>query len=140
MRRGEELGWAFGWAGAPFWIMVAALALARGEAAEPPVRAVTDHLIGIDLSVLDANGLVGPPGGKSALSYEFCIPAGDSYAIDVRGINPSVIFSRASPGRIGCTASQVLVVGNTHQPGFASILQRLAELPYVERIIESHFE
>jgi hypothetical protein len=50
------------------------------------------------------------------------------------------MFFDGSPGRIGCGPDQVLVIGNTHRPDFAFVLQRLAELPYVERIEQAHFE
>ena len=32
------------------------------------------HKITFDMSRLDKDGLYGPPNGKRALSYEFCIP------------------------------------------------------------------
>jgi hypothetical protein len=99
-----------------------------------------DRVLGFDPSTLDANGLVGPADGKRALSYEFCIPADPTSAAEVRAIDPSARVYEASPGHIGCSREQVLVIGHTHQPGFAAILQRLADLPYVHRIDESHFE
>ncbi|MEA3643992.1 MAG: hypothetical protein VBE63_29320 [Lamprobacter sp.] len=97
-------------------------------------------VLAIDLSALDAQGLIGPPNGKRALSYEFCIPANDARVAEVRGIDPSAHIFPVSPGRIGCGSDQVLVIGHTHQPGFTSILKRLADLPYVERIEPSDFE
>jgi len=36
-------------------------------------------------------------------------------------------------------ASLLLVIGHTHQPNFAGILQRLADLPCADRIDESRF-
>ena len=97
-------------------------------------------VLGVDLSRLDANGLLGPPDGKRALSYEFCIPDENAPASEVQRIDPSARLFRASPGRIGCGTDQVLVIGHTHQPYFATILHRLAGLPYVERIERSDFE
>ncbi|MBK5942143.1 hypothetical protein [Halochromatium roseum] len=97
-------------------------------------------VLAIDLSALDAQGLVGPTDGKRALSYEFCIPANEARVAEVRGIDPSAQFFPVSPGRIGCGDHQQLVIGHTHQPGFASILRRLADLLYVERIEKSDFE
>lgn len=99
-----------------------------------------DRVLGFDPSTLDANGLVGPADGKRALSYEFCIPAEPTSAAEVRAIDPSARVYEASPGRIGCSREQVLVIGHTHQPDFAAILQRLADLPYVDRIEETHFD
>lgn len=100
----------------------------------------TGQVLGIDLSALDANGLVGPTNGKRSLSYEFCIPSGQIPAAEVGHIDPSAAFFPRSRGRIGCAPDQTLVIGHTHQLDFASILQQLANLPYVERIVESYFE
>lgn len=105
------------------------------EPAEPGVG-----VIGFDLCDLDAQGLVGPPDGKRALDYEFCIPAGEGFAAEVQAIDDSARFQPGSAGRIGCGPGQVLVLGNTHRPDFAFVLQRLAELPYVERIERAWFE
>lgn len=99
-----------------------------------------DNVLNFDPWSLDANGLIRPPDGKRALSYEFCIPAGEAYAAEVQATDPSARIYGASPGRIGCSREQLLVIGHTHQPDFAGILQRLADLPYVDRIDESHFE
>lgn len=125
-----------------FLLLAVALSFGPGVsgvfAAEPP--ALSPALIGFDLADLDAHGLVGPPDGKRALDYEFCIPAGDRFTAEVGAIDPSARFHAQSRGRIGCTAEQVLVLGNTHQWDFDWILQSLAELPYVERIERAWFE
>jgi hypothetical protein len=97
-------------------------------------------VIGFELCDLDASGLVGPADGKRALDYEFCIPAGEGFAAEVRAIDDSARFHPGSRGRIGCGSDEVLVLGNTHRPDFAFVLQRLAELPYVARIERAWFE
>jgi hypothetical protein len=97
-------------------------------------------VIGFELCDLDADGLIGPEDGKRAVDYEFCIPAGDGFVDEVRSIDVSARFHAESPGRIGCDQDQVLVLGNTHRPDFAFVLQRLADLPYVERIEQAFFE
>src|SRR5262245_61467581 len=74
--------------------------------------------IAFDLAQVDAQGLTGAPGALRALSYEFCIPAGEPHAAEVRTIDASAQLMPGSRGRIGCTAGQVLVVGSTHQPGY----------------------
>ncbi len=43
-------------------------------------------------------------------------------------------------GRIGCAASELLCIGNTHQPGFHEALAALSRLPYVARIEQAFFE
>ncbi|MCF7977234.1 MAG: hypothetical protein K9L82_04350 [Chromatiaceae bacterium] len=113
---------------------------ATAEASASASASAENQVLGIDLSALDADGLIGPPDGKRALSYEFCIPTGELQTKEIKDIDPSAQFFTASRGRIGCAPDQTLVIGHTHQLDFASILQQLASLPYVERIIESHFE
>lgn len=93
-----------------------------------------------DLSQLDADGLRGPPDGKVSLAYEFCIPKGDLYREQVRAIDSTVQFMGGSRGRIGATKQQCLCIGYTHQKGHRDVLRALAELPYVDRIIQCHFE
>lgn len=97
-------------------------------------------IIGFELDLLDDSGLYGPSDDRRALDYEYCIPEGQSYRHRVLAIDPSARFHPGSRGRIGCGAGQVLVLGNTHQPGYRLILLDLAELPFVERIVEAVFE
>jgi hypothetical protein len=58
----------------------------------------------------------------------------------VKTIDPTVKFFAQSPGRIGCGKDENLCIGSTHQKDFRKILQRLAELMYVQRIDQSFFE
>ncbi len=106
--------------------------------AEPQVSG--SGVIGFELGDLDAEGLIGPPDGKRAVDYEFCIPAGAAFIDEVRGIDPSARFMAGSRGRIGCGPEEVLVLGNTYRSDFAVVLQRLVELPYVERIEQAWYE
>jgi hypothetical protein len=94
----------------------------------------------LDLSRLNEDGLYGPPNGLRAPSYEFCIPARQDLADDVRAIDRTIEVSQTSRGRIGCTNGQYLCVGSTHQPGFRMVLTRLAQLDYVTRIDPSYAE
>ena len=93
----------------------------------------------IDLSVLDANGLRGPADGKVSIAYEFVIPNTDQCKAEVRSIDPTVQFMAGSQGRIGAGKHQFLCVGETRE-GYREILHSLAELPYIERIIQCYFE
>ena len=99
-----------------------------------------DYKLGFDPTLIGDDGLYGPPDGLRALDYEFCIPATAAAKMEVSAIGPSARFHAMSPGRIGCGAGQVLVLGNSHQPGFRELLRRLAELPYVQRIEQAWFE
>jgi hypothetical protein len=120
--------------GAAASVLAAVLALIAVAAAAVEPQGPVLGVIGFDLCEIDADGLVGPPGGKVALDYELCIPAAERFVAEVQAIDDSARFQPHSPGRIGCGPDQVLVLGNTQGPDFAFVLQRLADLPYVERI------
>ena len=95
--------------------------------------------IRFDLSALDESGLYGPPDGLRALDYEFCISDRPDTVARVRNIDGSVRMHRTR-GRIGCAASALLCIGNTHQPGFRAVLAALSRLPTVARIDQAFFE
>ena len=95
--------------------------------------------IGFDPRRVDASGLYGPPGGRRALDYEFCIPDSADLRLRVEAIDPSLHFS-TSPGRIGCGDGELLAIGNSRQQGFHGILEQLARLPFVVRIEPAWFE
>ncbi len=98
------------------------------------------RVIRFDVSQLDDEGLMGPPDGLRALSYEFCIPASEARVKEVEAIDSTVAIQRSSPGRIGCGEAEYLAIAHTHQPGFREVLDRLSRLPYVNEIQEAHFE
>ena len=88
---------------------------------------------------LDADGLAGPPGGKVAVNYEFCIPADAKTLREVQRIDTT---ARRYPGkgRVQCTDQEWLVLGSTHQPRYQRVLYELAALPYVREIQETFWE
>jgi len=96
--------------------------------------------IGFDINAIDKDGLIGPLDGKVALNYEFCIPANNQYFNQVRQIDPSVRFHKKSKGRVGCSKTEWLCIGNTEQEYARTKIQRLAELPFIKRIQRAHFE
>ena len=108
-----------------------------GEENDEPTPA---SKITFDTGRLDERGLAGPPDGLRSLMYEFCIPRDSARIADVRAIDPSVRVYPGSPGRIGCRADQALCIGETHQPGWRDVLDRLAGLAWIERIDESYAE
>lgn len=91
------------------------------------------HAIGPD-------GLRDPADGKVAVSYEFALPNTEECRDEVRAIDATVKFMPDSHGRIGASSSGCLCIGSTHQPNYRDVLRKLEELPYVDRIIECHFE
>ena len=99
-----------------------------------PEESVVMDKITFDLEQLDETGLYGPPDGKRSLDYEFCLPREAAYVDAVMAIDASVTLYPHSPGRIGCTADQILAIGNTHQPDAALVLMELANLDYIQRI------
>lgn len=96
--------------------------------------------ITFNLEKLDENGLYGPPDGRRALHYEFCIPAAPELEAQVRRLDPTSQIFPTSSGRIGCTEEEYLCLGNTHQPNFKTVLLTLAKLPYIKRIDQVFFE
>lgn len=111
------------------------LSVAAGGDGSPATRAK----IRFDLSVLDSAGLYGPPDGLRALAYEFCIPDNPEAIDRVRHIDGSLRLQKA-PGRAGCSSSELLCIGSTHQTGFREVLAALARLPFVVRIEQAFFE
>lgn len=96
--------------------------------------------IEIDLSVLDENGLRGEKEGKTSVSYEFCIPDNETCKNEIKSIDKTVQFFPGSKGRIGAKDGECLCIGNTNQTDFQIVLEKLASLSYIERIIECFFE
>jgi hypothetical protein len=95
--------------------------------------------IKLDFKQIDADGLSGPPKGKVAVNYEFCIPAEEKYWRQVRKTDSSA-RKNAGKGRVGCTEKQWLIIGSTHQKNYQRILFQLASLPYVEQIQQTYWE
>jgi hypothetical protein len=96
--------------------------------------------ITFDVASLDDDGLYGPPNGKRALSYEFCIPDIERYKSKVKRLDLTLQCMSESPGRIGCGTHENLCIGSTHQKNFRDVLRDVAELTYVTRIDQSFFE
>lgn len=96
--------------------------------------------IEFELGRLDEAGLRGPPDGKVSLAYEFCIPDTDECKAQVKAIDRTVRIMCGSAGRIGAREDECLCIGETHQENYREVLRSLAQLPYIERIIECHFE
>ncbi len=96
--------------------------------------------IHFDLSQLNEDGLHGPPDGLRSLSYEFCIPAEESFVAEVQSIDSTLVIHKDSPGRIGCSDDEYLCVGSTHQKNYREVLLKLASLEYIQKIEQSFFE
>lgn len=112
-------------------IALLAVTLLAWPRPEPALAKIT-----FDLSNIGDDGLYGPPDGRVARGYEFCIPGEEAVEAEVRAIDPTLEIS-SSPGRVGCTGDELLAIGHTHQADWFEVLARVARLPYVERI-EAH--
>jgi hypothetical protein len=110
----------------------------QSEGVDVPIG--SQQKIMFDLTSLDDEGLYGPPNGKRALSYEFCIPDMMRHRSRVKHIDSTLQCMSESPGRIGCGIYENLCIGSTHQKNFRDVLRELAELPYIARIYQSFFE
>ena len=108
--------------------------------AEDPPQVDPMSKITFSLNQLNRDGLLGPPDGLRALHYEFCIPGDAAHEAQVREIDPTIQIAQKSRGRIGCGPGEYLCLGSTHQPGFRTVLLKLASLPYVKRIDQAFFE
>jgi len=86
------------------------------------------------------DGLRGPPDGLVSVAYEFCVPADERVYRELLRIGPELAIDPSAPGRVGCTATQALVIGDTGQPGWRDTLQALSGLDYVAEIRECFFE
>lgn len=127
-------------AGLTLACLAALLPGCAGGGEQAQTRLSPAEKIAFDLTVLDDDGLYGPPDGRRALHYQFCIPAVVAYAHEVKSIDPSVVIYPQSTGSRACSRAEYLCMGNTHQPDFRKILAQLAELHYVGRIVRSDFE
>jgi hypothetical protein len=105
----------------------------------PPTPTVSPK-INFDTSGISSEGLLGPPGGQVSVSYEFCVPGTPQAIAEVQRIDPTAQCQVGGRGRIGCVPGQALCIGNTHQAGWAKVLNDLAALPTIERIDRSYFE
>ncbi len=93
-----------------------------------------------DLSRLDDAGLYGPYDGLRSVSYEFCIPTRNEYVDEVLKIDSSAVVYKTAKGRVGCGASEYLIIGNTLQEDYRAVLLDLAQKPYIHSIQQSFFE
>jgi len=117
-----------------------AVTLGRDPATPPAPDASPGARLRFDLDRLGADGLQGPPDGRRALHYEYCIPDRPEAIGAVSGIDPTLQIQGHSPGRAGCGADELLCLGHTHQPDHVAVLERLARLPFIAEIREAHFE
>lgn len=93
--------------------------------------------IEFDHKAIDDKGLIN---SEVAIDYEFCIPKDDAKVAEVKKIEPGVQMPRMAKGRIGCSDTEWLCIVSTNGPGWKERLYAIASLPYVKRIVQTHYE
>ncbi len=109
--------------------------LQRGQSQQSEVSKIK-----FQLDDIHSDGLRGPPDGLRSVAYEFCVPKDERVYQEVKRIDPSVEVHSNSRGRIGCGPHRALCIGQTHQPRWREVLDRLSSLAYVAEIRESIYE
>jgi hypothetical protein len=120
-----------------FFLLACAL---NHDSTSTAAHRLPDDKIEFDRSKISPEGLIGPPDGLRSVRYEFCIPASKQALAEVQAIAPEIRCHLSVHGRIGCSRDQYLCLGDTHNPGWQDILRSLANLDYVQKIIESFGE
>ena len=116
--------------------------LGDGPAPAPcqrPVKIPPEILqkIGFDLNNFDNEGMLTTGTGKRAIIYEYCIPRARQAVSVISTIDFSAEVKTDTPGKVNCSAQEVLVQGNSHQDNFKALIVQLARLPFVKRIEQS---
>lgn len=93
--------------------------------------------IDFNYSTIDDNGLLN---SEVAIDYEFCIPKDDVKVAEVMAIEPTIQIPRMAKGRIRCSEEEWLCIVSTNGPGWKDKLHAIAALPYVKRIVQTHYE
>ncbi len=114
--------------------------LTAGLVACASVPAPSSAKIRFPLDGIRADGLSGPASGLVSIDYEFCVPADPRVLEEIKRLDPSVKISLVARGRIGRREGQALCLGNTHQPAWRSVLERLAARPDIAEIRRCYFE
>jgi len=96
--------------------------------------------INFDLNQFDENGRYGPADGLRIMDYEFCIPRTEDKVAIIKKIDPAIQMPEKGRGRIGCTKTEQLCLGNTGKAGWKDILVAIAKQDFVERIEPNYYE
>lgn len=96
--------------------------------------------INFETDNINPQGLTGNSASLRSVSYEFCIPKDANIAKQVKAIDPSVQLYDKTPGRINCSGTETLAIGNTHQSQWKVVLINLSSQDYIIEIQETFFE
>jgi hypothetical protein len=81
-----------------------------------------------------------PGGEKSAIHYEFCIPASSEIVNIIRGIDSTIGVYEKSKGRSRCSDKEWLCIASSRNSDFKKVVLKLASLSYVRQISETFWE
>ena len=105
-----------------------------GDAAQPAGAQQTVRVspqvmekIGFDINQFTNDGLQ----NGQAIDYRFCVPRANQAVAAVTAIDFS---AQVRPEQGGCGEREVMMVGNSHQDGFKTIVVGLARLPFIKKI------
>jgi len=90
-----------------------------------------------DITQLDVNGHYGPPDGKRALDYVFCIPNLQSVQT-VKDIEPELQCTLDKHGN-HCGSSTQYCIGTTNA-NWNTVLRAIGQLSYVDKIDQMFWE
>ena len=96
--------------------------------------------INFETDNINPQGLTGNSASLRSVSYEFCIPKDADIAKQVKVIDPSVQLYDKTRGRINCSDTETLAIGNTHQSQWKIVLLNLSSQDYIIEIQETFFE
>ena len=74
------------------------------------------------------------------VDYEFCIPRNQVFVDEVKSIEPELLISQTSQGRIRCSREEYLCIASARDESWKEKLYRIAALDYVKRIIRTYYE
>ena len=76
---------------------------------------------------------------QQPLEYEFCITDNETALAEILSINPQLKKTN-SKGRSMCGAKKLLLLGNTDNKAYKSILCKISNLAYVKEIKRTYWE
>ena len=79
------------------------------------------------------------PSDGQLIDYEFCAPDNETIWEELLSINPT-LKKTTSKGRSNCGKEEVLIIGNTDNKAFKTMLCKIANLDYVKEVNQTHWE
>jgi hypothetical protein len=100
-------------------------------------NACQNDKIHFDLKMLDENG--SDLKTHQPIDYEFCITDNETALAEVLSINPK-LKKTSSKGRSKCGENELLMLGNTDNKAFRSMLCKISTLDSVKEINQTYWE